>query len=110
MRQLREQFDLGIVCNVGHQSTYRTLDKSVFRKTIFLISQPKHMLWALKRTVSMRRSYEQPKHMLKQMGKKIFTILRSKILFMKPVYISRRESRRQLSEIIFPFCRDAEIT
>ena len=28
---------------------------SMFRKTNFLISQPKHMLWVLKRTVSMRR-------------------------------------------------------
>ena len=27
-------------------------------------------------------SYEQPKHMLKLMGKKIFTILRSKNVFM----------------------------
>ena len=42
------------------------------------------MLWVLKRTVSLRRffwshldgSFEHPKHMLKLMGKKIFTILR----------------------------------
>ena len=26
----------------------------------FLISQPKHMLWVLKRTVSMRRSFQHP--------------------------------------------------
>ena len=28
---------------------------------IFLISQPKHMLWVLKRTVSMRRFFQAPK-------------------------------------------------
>ena len=35
----------------------RPLDKSVYWKTIFFISQPKHMLWVLKRTVSMRRFF-----------------------------------------------------
>ena len=48
----------------------------------FLIFQPKHMLWVLKRTVSMRRFFCGPKHMLKIMGKKIFTILCWKLLFM----------------------------
>ena len=46
-----------------------------------LISQPKHMLWVLKRTVSVGGSFEHPKHMLKLMGKEIFTMLRSKFLF-----------------------------
>ena len=36
---------------------YRTLVKSAYRKTDFLISQPKHMLWVLKRTVSIRRVF-----------------------------------------------------
>ena len=44
--------------------TIRPLVKSAYQKNNFLISQPKHMLWVLKRTVSMG------------MGKKIFTILR----------------------------------
>ena len=35
--------------------------KSVYLKIIFLISQPKHMLWVLKRTVSMRRFFWAPK-------------------------------------------------
>ena len=35
----------------------RPPDKSVHWKIIFLISQPKHMLWVLKRTVSMRCSF-----------------------------------------------------
>ena len=35
----------------------RTLVKSVYQKINFLISQPKHMLWVLKRTVSMRRFF-----------------------------------------------------
>ena len=38
-------------------SYYRTPDKSVKLKIIFLISQPKHMLWVLKRTISMRRFF-----------------------------------------------------
>ena len=33
----------------------RPLVKSVYQINNFLISQPKHMLWVLKRTVSMRR-------------------------------------------------------
>ena len=32
-------------------------DKSVYCKTIFFMSHPKHMLWVLKRTVSMRRFF-----------------------------------------------------
>ena len=36
---------------------FRTLVKSVYRKNSFLISQPKLMLWVLKRTVSMRRFF-----------------------------------------------------
>ena len=36
----------------------------------FLVSQPKHMLWVLKSTVSMRGSFEH-----QNIGKKIFTIL-----------------------------------
>ena len=43
------------------------------KKSSFLISQPKHMLWVLKRTVSTRL-------MDKEMDKTIFTILRSKYL------------------------------
>ena len=35
--------------------------QSAYHKTIFLISQPKHMLWVLKRTVSMRRFFCAPK-------------------------------------------------
>ena len=31
--------------------------KSAYLKIILLISQPKHMLWVLKRTVSMRRFF-----------------------------------------------------
>ena len=35
----------------------RPLVKSAYQKFDFLISQPKHMLWLLKRTVSMRRFF-----------------------------------------------------
>ena len=34
-----------------------TLVKSVYQKVNFLISQPKHMFWVLKRTVSMRQFF-----------------------------------------------------
>ena len=39
----------------------RSPDTSAYHKIIFLISQPKHMLWVLKRTVSMRRFFCAPK-------------------------------------------------
>ena len=55
----------------------RPFVKSAYQKIIFLF-QPKYILWVLKRTVSF---FEHPKHMLKLIGKKIFTILRSKTLF-----------------------------
>ena len=36
---------------------HRPLVKSAYQKINFLISQPKHMLWVLKRTISMRRFF-----------------------------------------------------
>ena len=50
----------------------------------FLFSQPKHMLWILKKNV-WDGSFKHPKHMLKLMGKKIFTILRSNFCWSKPM-------------------------
>ena len=38
-------------------SVNRPPDKSAYWKTIFSISHPKHMLWVLKRTVSMRQFF-----------------------------------------------------
>ena len=35
----------------------RPPDKSAYWKIIFLISHPKHMLWVLKRTVSVKRFF-----------------------------------------------------
>ena len=40
-------------CNSGP----RPPDKIAYSKISFLISRPKHMLWVLKRTVSMRRFF-----------------------------------------------------
>ena len=53
------------------------------QKLTFLISQTKHMLLVLKRTISFstRWLFEHPKQMLKLMDKNIFAILHSKILF-----------------------------
>ena len=55
----------------------RPPDKSAYWKSIFFISHPKHMLWVLKRTVSLRRFFLALKHMFKLMGKEIITVLRS---------------------------------
>ena len=41
---------------------------SVYQKINFLIYQPKHMLWVLKRTVSMRRFFSAPKLYVKAYG------------------------------------------
>ena len=52
------------------------LVKSAYQNNIFLISQPKHMLWGLKITrlnETVLLSTQKP--MLKLMGKKIFTIV-----------------------------------
>ena len=43
--------------SVNPDQVYRPLVKSAYQKNNFLISQPKHMLWVLKRTVSMRRFF-----------------------------------------------------
>ena len=43
----------------------RTLVKSMYRKFNFLISQPKHMLWVFKRTVSLRWFFLAPKAYVK---------------------------------------------
>ena len=68
----------------------RPLVKSAYQKINFLISQPKLMLYICcgysKELSQLDGSFEHPKHMLKLTGKKIFIILRSKILFIsKPV-------------------------
>ena len=39
------------------RKSFRNPDKSAYWKIIFFISHPKHMLWVLKRTVSMRRFF-----------------------------------------------------
>ena len=67
--------------NKNYSLWNRPLSKSVYRKIHSLISQSNYMLWVLKRTVSMRRFFWAPKHMLKLMGKEIFTILRWNVLF-----------------------------
>ena len=48
-----------------NKSLFRPLVKSVYQKNNFLISQPKHMLWVLKRTVSMRLFFWAPKTYVK---------------------------------------------
>ena len=60
------------MCAILHQSkpstVSRPLDKSAYQKENFLISHPKHMLWVLKRTVSVRRFFRAPKTYAKNHG------------------------------------------
>ena len=56
-------------------SMSRPLDKNSYWQVIFLISQPKHMLWVLKRTASRDSSFEHPKHMYELMGMELNAIL-----------------------------------
>ena len=43
--------------NTKSETESRPPDKNLYLNIIFLISQPKHMLWVLKKTVSMRRFF-----------------------------------------------------
>ena len=54
--------------NMDGLTWYRTLGTSAYQKTNFLISQLKHMLWVLKRTVSMRQFFWAPKTYVKTDG------------------------------------------
>ena len=54
---------------------FRPTDKIAKVKMSLIISQPKHMLWVLKRQL-----FEHPKHMLKLLDKSKTTSLRSKVL------------------------------
>ena len=59
------------------QRYHRPPDKSAYWKTIFYIFCPKHMLWVLKRTVSMRRFFWAPKHVFKLVGNNYsFTLIK----------------------------------
>ena len=59
----------------------RALVKSAYKVITCPISQPKHMLWVLKRSVSMRRLFKAQNYSLNLMCKKILTVLRSKTVF-----------------------------
>ena len=50
-------FVLGAQLAPGEKSLVCIPDKSAYWKSIFFISHPKHMLWVLKKTVSMRRFF-----------------------------------------------------
>ena len=60
------------LCNI------KPLVKFAYQKINFLISPPKHHIVGTQknRLNDLDGSFEHPKHMLKVMGKKIFTILR----------------------------------
>ena len=70
-----------ISLSIGMDQTiiYRPPDKGVYLKIILLISPSKHMLLVLKRKSAMKGSFKHPKYMFKLIGKKIITILHSKI-------------------------------
>ena len=82
---------------VGWSVLIRPLVKNAYQKSNFLISQPKNICCGYSKEPSQwdgsfehpkhMRSFEHPKHMLKIMGKKIFTFLRWKCLFIR-TYVS----------------------
>ena len=57
-----------VTYSAKHWCILRTLVKSAWQKNILLISQLKHMLWVLKRSVSMRRFFWAPKTYAKNYG------------------------------------------
>ena len=56
---------------------FRPPDKSAYSKTISFISHPKHILWELKRTVSMRPFFWTPRTDVQIDGLEKITILGS---------------------------------
>ena len=54
---LGDTWDCKFTIDKQCMSFNRCLVKSAYQKIDFLISQPKYMLWVLKRTVSMRRLF-----------------------------------------------------
>ena len=50
-------YTVWIVISIHFFLRCQAFNKSVYQKINFLISQPKHMLWVLKRTFSMRRFF-----------------------------------------------------
>ena len=62
----------------------RSLVNGAYQKNP-LISQPKHMLWVLKRTIYMRGFFWAPKTHVKTNGYENISIFPSKIVFKKPV-------------------------
>ena len=65
---MRYKFDKPKIHQLVYMSLTRTLVQSAYQKINFLISQPKHMLWELKRTVSLRRFFWAPKTYVKTDG------------------------------------------
>ena len=63
-----------------------SLVKSVYKKIFFLFLNENIRCGYSKEPSHRDGSFEHPKHMFKQMGKKIFTILRSKLCLSKPVH------------------------
>ena len=57
----------------------RALVMSAYKVINCLISQPKHMLWVHKRTVSMRRFFGAPNYRLNMICMKVLTILPQKL-------------------------------
>ena len=61
---------LSLLLQLAHASLEKLsiIQKSAYQKNTFLISQPKHVMWELKRTVSMRRFFWAPKTYVKTDG------------------------------------------
>ena len=57
LAQMSQKLTMMMIFQRCNSATASPLVKSVYQKIIFLIYQPKHMLWVLKRTVSTRRFF-----------------------------------------------------
>ena len=68
---------LYVVAAIICRGLVRPPDKSAKSKINFLISQPKHMLWVLKRTVSMRQMLKLTDKKINYLTLKILTICTS---------------------------------
>ena len=78
MHQRPSIFGIDTIEKGTERSNVLPPDKSAYWKIIITISHPKHMLWVLKRTVSMS-SFEHTKHMFKIIGKKIIKFYANKM-------------------------------
>ena len=81
LAKAHQKYDFFIVLFQSEPQNQAFSLECVAKKMIFLFLNQNTCCWYSKEPSQWDGSFEHPKHMLKLMGKKIFTILCSKILF-----------------------------